>query len=94
MSVAEYTELPERAAKIMENFLPPEDKIAVRLQQFSHVLPRAGDKVGDTEVIDGLTFTHRFVDVPGVYETVRWHYVDCGRRDAEKIVFLHGIPES
>lgn len=94
MSGPEYTELPERAAKILENFLPPDEKIGERMQYFAHVQPRAGDQEGDTEIIDGVTFTHHFVDAPGDYETVRWHYVECGNKDAEKIVFLHGIPDS
>ena len=94
MSMPEYTELPDRAKKVLETFLPPEEKIAERVQYFAKVAPRQTDKEGDTEVIDGVTFTHHFVDAPGDYETVRWHYVEAGPRDAEAIVFLHGIPDS
>lgn len=94
MSGYEYTELPDRAKEIQAKFLPPEDKISERMEHFSYVHPREGDKDGDAEVIDGVTFTHHFVDAPGDYETVNWHYVECGTKGAESIVFLHGIPDS
>ena len=94
MSTLDYSKLPERAAKILETFLPPEDKIQQRIEHFTYVQPRPEDKDGDTEVIDGVVFTHRFADAPGDYETLRWHYVECGDPQAEPVVFLHGIPDS
>jgi len=90
----EYTDLPERAAKAIEGFIPSEEKIKERAAYFADVQPRAGDVEGGTEVLDDVTFTHHFVTAPGDYETVKWHYVECGPADAEPIVFLHGIPDS
>ena len=93
MSV-EYTELPDRAKKVLETFLPPEDKISERAKHFSYVRPRDADKDGATEVIDRVVFTHHFVEAPGDYESISWHYVECGPADGEVILFLHGIPDS
>ena len=90
----QYTELPERAAKAIEGFLPSEEKIKQRAAYFADVQPRAPDVEGATEILDDVTFTHHFVDAPGDYETIRWHYVECGRKDAEVVLFLHGIPDS
>lgn len=93
-SSLQYTELPDRAAKAIEGFLPDEDKVAVRAKHFEHVKPRDEDKDGDTETLDGVTFTHQFTQTPGDYEVVAWHYVTCGKQDATPLVFLHGIPDS
>ena len=93
-SSLEYTELPDRAAKAIEGFLPDEDKVAARAKRFEHVKPRNEDKDGDTETLDGVTFTHHFTETPGDYEVVAWHYVTCGKKDATPLVFLHGIPDS
>jgi len=88
----QYTEVPERAKKAMEGFIPDEAAIAKRASHFASVEPRPGDRDGDTEVLDDVTFTHHFVDAPGDYETLRWHYVEAGA--GEPIVFLHGIPDT
>lgn len=90
----EYTPLPDRAQKIVDNFMPPEDLIKQRIEKFSYVKPRPGDEEASSEVLDGATFTHHFLLGPGDYETVRWHYVEAGPANAEVIVFLHGIPDS
>ena len=92
MTAPEYTPLPERAAKAVEGFIPPEDLINQRVAHFASVKPRDADKDGDTEVLDGVTFTHHFVEAPGDYEMIKWHYVEAG--EGEVIVFLHGIPDS
>src|SRR5262245_27092523 len=76
--VPEYSELPARAAKLLADLLPDETKIAARVAQFADVEPRPLDKDGDTEVLDGVTFTHHFVDAPGDEETVRFHFVEAG----------------
>ena len=91
-SPLQYSELPERARKAIEGFIPDEARIADRVNHFRHVQPREPDQDGDQEVFDGVTFTHRFVDGPGDEESVSWHYVEAG--SGEPIVFLHGIPDS
>lgn len=93
-STLQYTELPERAAKAIKNFLPDQDKVAARAEVFGHVKPRDADKDGDTEVLDRVTFTHHFTQTPGDYELVDWHYVTCGKPNTTPIVFLHGVPDS
>jgi pimeloyl-ACP methyl ester carboxylesterase len=87
-----YSELPARAQEVLAKFFPDEEKIATRVAQFADVEPRGGDSDGDQEVLDGVTFTHHFVDAPGDQETVKFHYVEAGV--GEPIVFLHGIPDS
>jgi len=93
-ALPDYTEVPERAAKALEGFMPPEDLVKQRVAKFSSVVPRTQDTDGSTEVLDGVTFTHHFSTTPGDYETVSWHYVSAGSPDREPIVFLHGIPDS
>ena len=93
-STLQYSDLPERAAKAIENFLPDEQKVAARAKNFEQVKPRNRDNDGDTETLDRVTFTHHFIKTPGDYELVEWHYVTCGKTDATPIVFLHGIPDS
>jgi pimeloyl-ACP methyl ester carboxylesterase len=88
----EYSPIPARALAGMKNFFPDEDSIAARYAAFADVAPRPGDSEGDTEVLDGVTFTHHFVDAPGDHETVRFHYVEAG--SGEPVVFLHGLPDS
>jgi pimeloyl-ACP methyl ester carboxylesterase len=88
----EYSEVPPRAAALLENFFPDEERIEKRVAQFRDVTPRTPDVEGGTETLDGVTFTHHFVDAPGDHECVRFHYVEAGQ--GEPIVFLHGIPDS
>lgn len=92
MVTPEYTTVPARAAKALEGFLPPEDLIRKRVAEFAHVQARESDKDGDTETLDGVTFAHHFVEAPGDYDMISWHYVEAGVGEA--IVFLHGIPDS
>ena len=94
MPSPQYTELPERAKREIEGSKPPKALIEKRMQHFASVQPREDDKEGDTEVLDDATFTHHFVDVPGDYETVNFHYVEAGPSQGEGIVFLHGVPDS
>ena len=72
-SALEYSKLPERAAKAIENFLPDDEAIEKRVKHFDFVKPRIPDHDGQTEVLGGVTFTHHFVTAPGDYETVEWH---------------------
>jgi len=88
----EYSLIPARALAGMKDFFPDEDSIAARYAAFAGVAPRPGDNEGDTEVLDGVAFTHHFVDAPGDHETVRFHYVEAG--SGEPVVFLHGLPDS
>jgi pimeloyl-ACP methyl ester carboxylesterase len=91
-STLPYSQIPERAAKILESFFPDEGLIAKRVAEFTGVTPREPDADGTTEVLDGVTFTHHTVDVTGDKELVRFHWAECGA--GEPIVFLHGIPDS
>lgn len=88
----QYSELPDRAEQAIHGFIPSDEEIDRRVAHFADVEPRAPNQDGDTETLDGVTFTHHFVDAPGDGEFVRWHYVECG--EGEPIVFLHGIPDS
>jgi hypothetical protein len=92
MDSLEYTPLPKRAAAVIEGFIPSDEAIKKRCEHFASVQPRTEDKDQDTEVIDGITFTHHFTKAPGDYEQVLWHYVGAG--EGEIILFLHGIPDS
>ena len=92
METPEYSTIPERAVKAMDGFIPSDEKINQRAAHFAHVQPRDENQEGDTETIDGVTFTHHFVQAPGDYDLIRWHYVEAGAGEA--IVFLHGIPDS
>ena len=69
-STLKYTELPERAAKALENFSPCKDVVAKRAQQFAYGSTRATDKDGNAEVLDNVIFTHHFIATPGDYEVV------------------------
>jgi pimeloyl-ACP methyl ester carboxylesterase len=88
----QYTEVPERAAKLIEGSLPDEELITDRIAKFADVTPRVPDAEGATEILDSVTFTHHFVDVDGDAEFVRFHWAECG--EGEPIVFLHGMPDS
>jgi hypothetical protein len=74
-SALKYTELPERARKAIDGFIPDEARIAARIEQFRNVKPRPADKEGDAEILNGVKFTHHFVEAPGDDEWVSWHYV-------------------
>lgn len=90
----EYTELPPRAQEVLKTFFPDEAAIKAREELFRDVKPRSPDREGSVEVLDGVEFTHHFVDAPGDHETVRFHYVEAGDPADETILFLHGVPDS
>ncbi|KIW12772.1 hypothetical protein PV08_07959 [Exophiala spinifera] len=90
----QYTELSSRAQQAVDDFIPPDDIVQKRSRHFASVQPRAEDSEGDKEALDGVEFTHHFVDAPGDHECVRFHYVEAGPKKGEVIVFLHGIPDS
>lgn len=46
----------------------------------------------DIEILDGVAFTHQFVNVPHDYDGVSCHYITCGLGQPK--VFLHGIADS
>ncbi|KFY46451.1 hypothetical protein V495_02480 [Pseudogymnoascus sp. VKM F-4514 (FW-929)] len=93
MSSPQYTDVPARAKTILETHILPDDLVKEKARQFVSVQPREEDKEGDTEVLNGTTYTHHFIEVPGDYETVRFHYVEAGSGN-ETVVFLHGIPDT
>jgi hypothetical protein len=92
-----YTELPSRMRPILE-LAPSPEKVAKRLQELGTVRPREGDIDGSVEILCGVAFTHHFVEAPGDFETVLFHYVSSGeeQRQAQKapVVLLHGMPDS
>ena len=90
----EYTPLPSRAEKVTDEFFLPEDKIKHLVQEFAHVKARPENEEGDSEILEGETFTHHFILGPGDGEVIRWHYVEAGPKDGEVVVFLHGIPDA
>lgn len=87
-----YTDIPERTLAALAGFAPDSAKLEARLPTFTDVTARPGNVDGDTETLDGVQFTHHFVEVDGDIETVTFHYVECG--NGEAIVFLHGVPDS
>lgn len=90
----EYSVLPDRVVEALKTFSPDQSAIGERQEQFRDVRPRNPDAEGAIEVLDGVEFTHHFVDAPGDHETVRFHYVEAGDPHHETIAFLHGIPDS
>lgn len=46
--------------------------------------------LGQTERIDGTTYTHHFREAAGLL----WHYVTAGDPEHVPIIFLHGVPDS
>lgn len=95
MSTIEYTELPARAQDAMKNFMPKDSTIDERVKKYRNIPHREMNKAGDVEVLDGVDFVHHFIDVPGDYDTVTFHYVTAGMdKTGEFVVFLHGIPDS
>ena len=60
MTAPGYTILPKRATKVVEGLTPPpEDLIKKRLADFEYVKLRELNQEGETEVLDGVTFTHK-----------------------------------
>ncbi len=89
-----YTPLPDRARKLLADGADESGGMAAILAGIADldIAPLAPNSDGDTEDIDGLTVTHRFVEAPGDGETLRWHFVEAGA--GEPLVLLHGIPQS
>jgi pimeloyl-ACP methyl ester carboxylesterase len=92
ISHLEYTTLPERVSNGLAAYHADQQVVNDRVEQFRDVRPREPDHEGDTETLDDRTFTHHFVEAPGDFDTVRFHYVEAGQ--GEPIVFLHGLPDS
>lgn len=91
----QYSALPERIVPALASYRPDATRVEEQLARFRDVAPRDPDIDGTTEQLDGVTFTHRFVDVDGRDgEAVRFHYVEAGPSTGEPIVFLHGLPDS
>lgn len=94
MAGPQYTDLPDRAQKAINDFIPPESLVEERSKRFSSVQPRNLDAEGSTETLDEVVFAHHVLDAPGDHDFVRFHYVEAGPVSGEAIVFLHGIPDS
>ena len=92
MQAYQFTEFSERAKANVFDFKLNGDQIAKLSADLEDIPTREPDHDGDAKVLDGVTFTHHFVDAPGDYDVVNWHYVTCGQ--GKPIVFLHGIPDS
>ncbi|KAF4948808.1 hypothetical protein FGADI_9365 [Fusarium gaditjirri] len=88
-----YTDVPSRMRPVSE-FMPSRERIAERLADFGPLKPREPDTDGSVEHLGDVAFKHHFVDAPGDYDTVRFHYVSCGDETKTPIVFLHGLPDS
>ena len=87
-----FKELSERAEANVFDFSLNSYKMAKLGADLGDIPKREPDKDGDIEVLDGVAFNHHFIDAPGDYDVVSWHYVTCGQ--GIPIVFLHGIPDS
>ncbi|RTE84674.1 hypothetical protein BHE90_000786 [Fusarium euwallaceae] len=89
-----YSELPSRVKPVSE-LKPSPEKVTKRLAEFGPLIPRQPDADGSIEHLRGATFTHHFVESPGDYDTVSFHYVTCGTKGKQgPVVFLHGLPDS
>lgn len=90
-----YAALPDRTVKALAEFMQGERPgLDAEVGRFRHVKPRDPDRDGDIEVLDGVTFTHRFVRTPGDKGLVTYHVVEAGPADGEVVLLLHGIPDS
>lgn len=88
----EYTAPPARVASVMAaataRAQAPDKNVLAPVQPVANT-------DGETEVLPGgAVVTHRFVEGPGDSETVRWHFVEAGPKDAPTVIFLHGIPDT
>ena len=88
------TPLTERAQNAL--FSPETVKSATSnaIAELGDVPVRDADEDNSVETLDNVDFTHHFVDAPGDYDTISWHYVTAGEPDKDAIVFIHGIPDS
>lgn len=90
-----YAVLPDRTVRALAGFMQGERPgLDAEVGRFRHVKPRDPDRDGDIEVLDGVTFTHRFVRTPGDKGLVTYHVVEAGPADGEVVLLLHGIPDS
>lgn len=90
-----FATLPAHTVAELAGFMRGERPgLDAEVERFRHVKPRPADRDGDTEVLDGASFTHRFVQVPGDAGLVTYHVVEAGPADGEAALLLHGIPDS
>lgn len=69
-------------------------QVAALAEKLRSVAPPVPNKDGDIEMLGSVPALHRFIDSPGDSEAVRWHVVECGPKDADTVIFLHGVPDS
>jgi hypothetical protein len=61
-----YAALPDRTVKALTGFMKGERPgLDAEVERLRHVKPCDPDRDGDIELLDGVTFTHRFVQTPG-----------------------------
>lgn len=90
-----YAALQDRTAKALAGFMLGERPgLDGEVERFRDVMPRDPDWDGDVEVLDGVTFIHRFVQTPRDKGLVTHHVVVAGPADGEVVRLLHGIPDS
>lgn len=94
-TLPQYSELPQRIVPALASYRADASLVEERLARLGVPAVRDPDVEGATELLDDVTFTHRFVDVDGTDgEAVRFHYVEAGPTTGETVVFLHGLPDS
>lgn len=88
----EYTPLSQSASDALEREGNVTSPLRELVGQFASLTAREPDQEGTVEHLDGVAYTHHFVQAPGDSEELTWHYAECG--EGEPIVFLHGVPGS
>lgn len=89
-----FSELSEHATNEIKNSVPSPDAIKESMKPYSGLTAPVPNKQLDTEVLNGITFSHHFTDVSDNYENLCFHWVSTGNTTSEPIVFLHGLPDS
>ena len=64
--------------------------IGAYINKITFYYNRVFNQEGDIEKLGSIEVTHHFIEA----ESIDWHYVEAGPKDAEVVIFLHGLPES
>ena len=90
-----FAALPDLTVQALTGFMKGDRPgLAAEVERFRHVKPRTPDQPGATEVLNGVTFTHRFLQTPGDSGLITYHIVEAGPVDGEAVLLLHGVPDS